>query len=143
LGGLFDLLNQGQQLLTVVGYLAAAMAALTLFLAVFSATGAREHLLAIMRGLGASRGSVFRVVLFETVLIALLGAITGRALGYAAAWLIAERIAAESTIPVSIRYLPSLEPYLWLLPLTLGILAGIIPAWQAYRSDVVQRLFPG
>ena len=82
-------------------------------------------------------------MLFETVLLALLGAITGRILGYAAASLIGARITAESAIPVSIRYLPGLEPYLWLLPLGLGLLAGIIPAWQAYRSDVVARLFPG
>jgi putative ABC transport system permease protein len=142
LGGLFDLLNQGQQLLTVVGYLAAVMAALTLFLAIYSATGAREHLLAIMRGLGASRASVFRVVLFETVLLALIGALLGRLLGYVVAWLIAGRIAAEATIPVSIRYLPGLELYLWVLPLGLGLLAGLLPAWQAYRSDVVDRLFP-
>ncbi|MEZ4657864.1 MAG: hypothetical protein R2911_09855 [Caldilineaceae bacterium] len=36
MGSLFDLLNQGQQLLRVVGILAAVMAALTLFLAIYS-----------------------------------------------------------------------------------------------------------
>ncbi|MEZ4860370.1 MAG: ABC transporter permease [Caldilineaceae bacterium] len=142
LGGLFDLLNQGQALLRMVGYLAAVMAALTLFLAVYSATGARERLLAIMRGLGARRVVVFRIVLFETVLTALLGALVGRLAGYGVALAIATQITAQSAIPITIRYLPQLEGLLWGLPLLLGLVAGLIPAIQAYRTNVVEKLFP-
>lgn len=142
LGGLFDLLNQGQSLLRIVGYLAAVMAALTLFLAVYSATGARERLLAIMRGLGAQRGRIFRIVLFETMLTALLGAIIGRLLGYGTAWLIANQITAQSAIPIAIRYLPQFEGTLWGVPLALGLAAGLLPALQAYRANVVEKLFP-
>lgn len=143
LGGLFDLLNQGQELLRTVGYLAAVMAVLTLFLAVYSAAERRERLLAIMRGLGANRTMIFRIVLFETILIAILGVLLGRLLGYAVAFVIAELISAESAIPIAIRYLPELEGWLWGLPLLLGIVAGILPAVQAYRANVVEKLFPG
>lgn len=142
LGSLFDLLNQGQEILVVVGYLAAIMAALTLFLAIYSATEARQQLLAILRGVGASRRTVVLVVLTETVLLALFGALAGRLLGYATAHMIAGEITRRSAIPVSIGYLGQLEAALWLLPLMLGILAGLLPAWQAYRANVVQRLFP-
>jgi len=142
LGSLFDLLNQGQELLRVVGYLAAGMAALTLFLAVYSATGARERLLAIMRGLGANRNTVFRIVLFETVLTALLGALLGRLVGYAVANGIAGQMTAQSSIPITIRYLPQLELFLWGLPLLLGFVAGLLPAVQAYCANVVEKLFP-
>lgn len=142
LGSLFDLLNQGQELLRMVGYLATVMAALTLFLAVYSATGARERLLAIMRGLGANRKTVFRIVLFETVLTALLGALLGRLIGYAVANAIAVQMTAQSSIPITLRYLPQLELFLWGLPLLLGIVAGLLPAVQAYRANVVEKLFP-
>ncbi len=142
LGSLFDLLNQGQELLRMVGYLAAVMAALTLFLAVYSATAAREHLLAIMRGLGANRNNVFRIVIFETLLTALLGALVGRLVGYGVATLIAAQITAQSAIPIAIRYLPQLEVLLWGLPLLLGVVAGFLPALQAYRTNVVEKLFP-
>lgn len=142
LGGLFDLLNQGQELLRVVGYLAAVMAALTLFLTVYSATSARERLLAIMRGLGANRNTVFRIVLLETVLTALLGALLGRLIGYGVASQIAADLTAQSSIPITIRYLPQLELFLWGLPLFLGMVAGLLPALQAYRANVVEKLFP-
>ncbi|MBW7882670.1 MAG: ABC transporter permease [Caldilineaceae bacterium] len=142
LGGLFDLLNQGQEILGFVGYLTSGMAALTLFLAVYSVTSVRQHLLAILRGVGANRSTVFRIVLAETIVMALLGALTGRVLGYLAAVLIGNQLALQSAIPVEIRYLPGLEPVLWLLPLALGVLAGLLPAWQAYRVNVVEKLFP-
>lgn len=142
LGGLFDLLNQGQEILIIVGYLAAIMAALTLFLAIYSATESRQHLLAILRGVGASRRTVMLVVLIETVLVAVFGALLGRLLGYGVAAAIAGEISRRSAIPVAIGWLPQVEPVLWLLPLALGVLAGILPAWQAYRVNVVEKLFP-
>lgn len=142
LGGLFDLLNQGQEILILVGYLAAVMAALTLFLAIYSATESRQHLLAILRGVGAGRRTVMLVVLVETVLVAMLGALVGRLLGYGAAAAIAGEISRRSAIPMAIGWLPQVEPALWLLPLALGVLAGLLPAWQAYRINVVEKLFP-
>ncbi len=142
LGTLFDLLNQGQEILIVVGYLAAIMAALTLFLAIYSATESRQQLLAILRSTGASRGTVVAVVLVETVLMALLGTLLGRLLGYSAAAAIAAQITRQSAIPISIGYLGTLELALWMLPLALGVLAGLLPAWHAYRVNVVEKLFP-
>ncbi|MEZ4614559.1 MAG: FtsX-like permease family protein [Caldilineaceae bacterium] len=141
LGELFDLLNQGQELLRMVGYIATVMAALTLFLAIYSAAGTRERLLAIMRGLGANRNLIFRIVLWETILVACLGAVVGRLAGYAVAIAIAGQITTQSAIPISIRYLPQLG---WLvgLPIVLGIAAGLIPAAMAYRANVVEKLFP-
>ncbi|MCB0035752.1 MAG: ABC transporter permease [Anaerolineales bacterium] len=143
LGGLFDQLRQGERVLTAVGYLAAVMAALTVLLAIYSATIAREQTIAIMRSLGASRVSVLRMVIFEALLISLLGALCGRVVGYATAWLIASNITAQAAVPVQIQYLFAIEPFLWLLPLVLAVAAGLYPALMAYRVDVVEKLFPG
>ncbi len=142
LGALFDLLEQGRRLLALVGYLAGGMAVLTLFLAIYSGVLAREQVLAVMRSLGASRTRIFRLVLWEALLLAQCGALVGRLLGYGGAWLIAGQIGSQAAIPIPIRYLPELEPWLLLLPLLFGLLAGLLPAWQAYRTDVVQKLFP-
>lgn len=142
LGSLFDLLNQGQEILQLVAYLAGIMAALTLFLAIYSAIGARERLLAIMRALGAKRGMVFRLVLFEGLLIALVGAVLGRILGYVVAASIARQLSQQSAIPFSIEYIPALEAWFWIIPAALGLLAGALPAWQAYRANILARLFP-
>lgn len=141
LGGLFDLLGQGERILGLVSYLVIGMAALTLFLSVYSATAAREQVIAVMRGLGASRLNVFRMIVVETLITVLLGALLGRLFGYGVAYTAASIFTQQSAIPLPIRYLPGLEPLLWLLPLVIGLAAGLLPALMAYRINVVQRLF--
>lgn len=142
LGGLFDQLRQGERILTAVGYLAAVMAALTVLLAIYSATLAREQTIAIMRSLGASRLSVLRMVIFEALIISLLGALLGRLIGYITAWVIGRNITAQAAVPIRVQFLPQLEPFLWLLPLLLAIAAGLYPALMAYRVNIVEKLFP-
>lgn len=142
LGALFDLLNQGQRVLQIVAYLAAAMAGLTLFLAIYSAIEAREHLLAILRALGASRRMVLRIVLFEGVIVALSGVFLGRVLGYATASIVLGALSERSSIPLRVNYMPEMEVWLWLAPLAIGLVAASIPAYQAYRANVVAKLFP-
>ncbi|MDZ4767902.1 MAG: FtsX-like permease family protein [Chloroflexota bacterium] len=142
LGALFDLLAQGERILTIVGYLVLVIAGLTVFLSLYSAIAARQGAIALMRSLGADRLTIFRVVILEALLITLIGALVGRVTGYGASVAIASILSTGSSIPIPIRFLPSLEPLLWLLPIGLGLLAGIIPAVQAYRVDVIEKLFP-
>lgn len=142
LGGLFDQLRQGERILTAVGYLAAGMAALTVLLAIYSATVAREQTIAIMRSLGASRVSVLRMVIFEALIVSVIGAIFGRLIGYLTAGIIASTITEQSAVPVTVRLLPEIEPFLWILPLVLAVAAGLYPALMAYRVDIVEKLFP-
>jgi putative ABC transport system permease protein len=142
LGALFDLFAQGERILTLVGWLVLGIAGLTVFLSLYSAIAAREGAIALIRGLGGARTTVFRMILFEALLITLIGALAGRVIGYAVAWVIAGALSASSSIPIPIRFLPDLEPLLWLLPIALGLLAGVIPAVQAYRINPVEKLFP-
>ena len=142
LGGLFDQLRQGERVLTAVGYLTAGMAALTVLLALYSATAVQEQSFAIMRSLGASRLNLVRLVIFEALLITLLGALLGRLLGYLLAGIIAETLAVQTAVPIPVRLLPELEPFLWLMPLGLALVAGLYPAVMAYRVNVVEKLFP-
>jgi putative ABC transport system permease protein len=141
LGALFDLFSLGERVLTNVGYLVLAMGALTVFLSMYSATTAREQSIAVMRSVGSTRASVFRIVMFETLGIMLLGAAAGRLIGYAAAWGLAEALTLQSTIPIPIRFLPQIEPLLWLLTLGFGLLAGLLPALRAYSVNIIEKMF--
>lgn len=140
LGRLFDLLGQGEQILNIVGYLVLGIAVLTIFLAIYSATLYREREIAIMRSLGGNRTSIFRMVIFETLITAVLGAVLGRLLGYAVAAVIAAVFTGQSAIPLPISFMIALEPFLWLLLLGVSLIAGIFPAVLAYRVDVVEKL---
>lgn len=140
LGRLFDLFGQVQTLLTGVGWLVLLIALAVVFLSVYSATLNRRRDLAVMRSLGAPRSTIARVILFEGLLVSLGGAILGRVLGYGAAWVIGGMVTQTAAIPVPVQIMWGLEPALWLLPVILGGLGGLIPAWMAYRADVVEGL---
>lgn len=142
LGSLINLVNQGQEVLNIIGYLVLVIASLTLFLSMYSAIIARQQSIAIMRGLGSSRVTVFRVVIFETLIVSVVGAILGRLIGYGLAFIIATIFSEQSAIPIPLRFLPDLEVLLWTLSIVVGVLAGLVPAFMAYRVDVVEKLFP-
>lgn len=139
---LFDLIDQAQEVLVIVGYMVLVIAALTVFLAMYNATMARQQAIAIMRSLGSSRITVFQIILFETLLVVLLGTLLGRLLGYSATYIIATTYEERSFIPIPLRFLPTWELLLWVVPLGIGALAGLLPAWLAYRVNVVEKLFP-
>jgi putative ABC transport system permease protein len=142
LGALFDLIGQGERLLSGVALLVFGIVGLTLFLTIYNATQRRTQHIAVIRSLGGSRNTVFRVVLLEAVVIVVSGALIGRVIGYACAWAIGALISQQSAIPIVLRWLPQLEWVLWAVPVVLGLLAGMIPALMAYRVDVVEKLFP-
>lgn len=142
LGNLFNLLDQGQIILNIVGWLALVMASITILLSLYGTTLARQQAIAVMRSLGARRGTVFTITLLEAVLLSVLGVLLGAALGHGVAAAISRAITERSTILIEPRIIWQEIPLL-LLPIGLGTLAGLFPALMAYRLNVVDKLFAG
>jgi putative ABC transport system permease protein len=98
--------------------------------------------LALFLALGATRKSVMGLVIFEALIISLLGGLLGLALGH---WLIslgAHFIKIETGVGFTAGYLSAAD---WLvIPGTavLGLLAGLVPGIQAYRLGVLKNLSP-
>ena len=139
----FLFISQAQQFLAMLGNLSTLIAAATLFLAVYNTSSNRERLLATMRSLGASRSMIFGVVLLETLLMAFVGALVGRIINYMITIAILAQISTPLLIPVEIQYYSAVELWFWLTPLFLGTAAGLLPALSAYKTNVVEQLFPG
>lgn len=140
IGGLFDLFRIGETVLTAVGYLVLLISGLVVFLSMYNAIRSREGSIAVLRTIGSGRMSIFRMVLIETLLLSLAGALLGRALGYGIAWGIASVLSGQTAIPFTIRFQPGLEPILWLATGILALVAGILPAFYAYRIEAADKL---
>jgi putative ABC transport system permease protein len=129
-----DLLGQGQRVLSLVAYVALAMAGLSVALTLYGAVLARQREIAVLRALGASRGSILSIALIESLLMGLLGLAGGALLGYAAAAIIAAQLRAQSAVAVDLGFEPALIPA-GLALLGIGLAAGLAPALRAYRVD--------
>lgn len=135
--GLFGSIIEGARLF---GWLLAASAGLSLFVALWSATRAREGDLALLRVMGASPGTVFGTIMIEGLLIAAIGALGGIVIAHG---LIAVATATFPTLDElglsATRFLPG-EGAILLAALAIGLVAALIPAIRIFRVDLATTL---
>lgn len=139
LAKVFDMIGSGEALLKAVSYVILAMAGCTILLSLYSAALERRRTIAILRSIGAGQSTVFRLVLLEVVVVVCLGAIAGLGLAFLVSYTLAYFVGEQSSINVSVKLTID---QLWLL-LTVclaGSAAGMIPAVNAYRTEVVKYL---
>jgi putative ABC transport system permease protein len=137
---LFSIVGVGVEALRAFAVVLMIAAGLSVFIALYTALEERRYDLAVMRTLGASPRRLFGLLVVEGVVLALIGALIGVALGHVltsalGAWLYSQQQYAVT----GFAWVPE---ELWLIAaaLCVGLLAALIPAWRAYRTDVSRTL---
>ncbi len=138
---LYDqLLGTARQVLLAIGYLVAVISSISILIGLYLSIVQRRRDLAIMRALGASSGEVFGAVLIEAFWVTLMGIgagwIVGTGLTYGLGIYLTERIGFSVS---AFRPSPDMVTA-YSVVLLMGMLAGILPAWQAYRTDITRGL---
>lgn len=133
-------LMQGQAAYAGLSVLVLGIAALTVALSVYTSGLERRRTVALLRALGAGRGTVFTLVLLETALTVALGVGLGLGLSLLASTLggslLGARLGFTLAAPELTWALASRA--LWLIPL--GILAALPPAFAATRVSPLRHL---
>ncbi len=118
-------------------------AALSVFAALYSSLRARRGDLAMLRCLGATRRELLLALLLEGLLLTAFGVALGFLVGHGAMELLGGWL--ESTRGLALTgwtWIPS-ETVLLFSLFGVGVLAAVIPAVQAYRTDVARTLAEG
>lgn len=136
---LFSLIGVGVDTLQWFAVLIMLIAAISVFVNLYNSLKERSYDLAVMRTLGASRGQLFRIVIFEGMLLTLAGTVIGIILGHLVLQLIGAYQESSQARLTGLILLKD-EIYLFAAGLAIGIFAAIIPALQAYRSDISRIL---
>ncbi|RPH49209.1 MAG: FtsX-like permease family protein [Planctomycetota bacterium] len=129
-------------LLLAVSALVVVMAAVSIFVAIYNSMSERRRPIAIMRALGARRGTVLSIVMLEAAVLALFGALGGLVLGHLLTAVAGGAISARSGVPISALAFHPQELAVVAGVLVLGAVAGILPALKAYRTDIADGLSP-
>ncbi len=130
---------------------------ISILVSIYNSMSERRQEIAVMRALGAGRGTVMSIILLESTLLALAGGLAGWLLGHtfaaaASPWIeestgvrvgflsfepridIGSLLGLTSSIPVPLEWV--LIPAL----VALAIVVGLWPAITAYRTDVAKSL---
>jgi putative ABC transport system permease protein len=137
---LLSLVGVGLDTLRGFGLLLIATAGLSVFIALSNAMQERRYDLAVMRTLGASQRQLFTQPLLEGLLLAGGGALLGILLGHAVAEAVGHLLPEGRNIGLTgLSWLPQ-ELYVLVLALGVGLIAALLPAIQAYRTDIAAVL---
>ncbi len=128
-------------LLLLVTALVVIVSAIGILVSMVGSSLERSRDVAIMRALGARRAHVLATVLIEAVLLAVGGGLAGWLLGHALVGLIGPWITTNAGVTASIfSAAPLAEALLVPFLVVLAIVAALLPAIAAYRTDVAKWL---
>jgi putative ABC transport system permease protein len=133
---LFSILGVGVEAMTGFAYVLIFISALSIFIALYNSLKERQYDLAIMRSMGASKSKLFIATLMEGSALTLFGSLIGLALGHGVLYLFVELVEESKKAGISPVIFYAEEIYLMIGSIGLGIVCSLIPAFQAYRTDI-------
>lgn len=137
---LIELLGVGIETLRVFAILIMLIAGVSVFVSLYNSLKERKYEMALLLSMGATRTKLFFLLLFEGLLLALIGFIAGIGLSRLGLWTFSKT--AERDFHYSFRdfsILPE-EMYLLVAAIIIGILAAAIPSLGIYRINISKTL---
>lgn len=133
---LFSILGVGVDVLMGFAYVLIFISALSIFIALYNSLKERQYDLAIMRSMGASRTKLFVAVVMEGAALTVIGSLFGILLGHGVLYAFTQLVAESQKAGVTAQVFYMEEAVIVGGSIVMGIFCSLIPAWQAYRTDI-------
>jgi putative ABC transport system permease protein len=116
-----------------VGFIAMLVSAIGVVTTLYTSVNERKKEIGTMKAIGAKPMFIMSMFLSDAVFIGFIGASLGIAFGIGLAYLLSTLGASGGGVYIAPIFLPSELLQVWLMSLTVTILAGLYPAWKASR----------
>ena len=128
------------QVLLAITIITCIVAAVGILVSIYNSMNDRRRDIAVMRALGARRDTVTMIIVIESLLIAIIGVVAGWLLAHAAILLASGPIEDNTGVQIGFFSTSTFEFYVLPFVLALALIAALLPAWTAYRTDVGSNL---
>lgn len=137
---LFSILGVGMEILMGFAYVLIFISALSIFIALYNSLKERRYDMAILRSMGASRKKLLVSILLEGGLLTLTGSCLGILIGHGMVQLLATTITETQKTGVTGMIFFNEEWIILVGSVLLGLICAVVPAIQAYRTDISKVL---
>ncbi|MSR60808.1 MAG: ABC transporter permease [Planctomycetaceae bacterium] len=135
-----DVVGNVRTMLVVMTALIIIVSGVGIFVSIYNSMSDRKREIAIMRALGARRGTVFSIIIAEAVLLCAGGGVLGLLIGHALVFIAAPIVEARSDMLIDPWAFEAQELIIFPALLVLAVVVGIFPGLTAYRTDVAKGL---
>ena len=144
---LFDIVGNVDWAFLFITALVIVVAIIGVMVALYNSLAERRREIAILRSLGAHRSKIFSIIALEAALTSFFGALAGVVLSKVLALVLKGIVLEKTGVEISISLISlaggvPIELALILIVTLVGALSGVIPAVEAYRTDVAKNLSP-
>ncbi len=133
---LFSIRGVGVDIIMSFAYVLIMISALSIFIALYNSLKERRYDMAVMRTMGASRTKLLMSILMEGGLLTLVGSVTGLLMGHSVLVILSNILEQTQKAGITGIIFYSQEWIILAGSLILGLLCALIPAIQAYRTDI-------
>jgi putative ABC transport system permease protein len=142
LGELWQNIGSAEVGLRVIAMFAVLISITGMLVALYSSLEARRREMAILRAIGAGPRTIVALLVLESTLLAFLGCLIGVVVVYGGLAVAQSPIEQRFGIHLALRALGETEYTYLAMVMISGMLIGIVPAWKAYRTSLVDGLSP-
>lgn len=135
---LFSMMGIGLDALKILAWVIAFVSGLSIFISLYNSLKERKQELGLMRSMGARPVTLFSLIILEGLIIAILGYLLGMFLSHLVLYLSADDVFHAYKYKLNAFSLIREEAGLLIGALVIGFIAAIIPAMQAYRTDIAK-----
>ncbi|MBL0926590.1 MAG: ABC transporter permease [Phycisphaerales bacterium] len=115
---------------------------IAIMLALHNSMEQRRRQIAVLRVLGASRGRVFGLMVTESAVIGLLGALAGVGVAVVGQQVVASIMRGQLGLVIEPTVVPAILLGVVAATVALAAVAGLVPGVMAYRTSVLRSLKP-
>lgn len=137
---LFELIQPAVDILIRLSWIIFGLAMISVFITLLNSMKDRKYEIAMMRAGGASSKKIFISVIFESIIISLIGSFLGVVLGHTLMELLSGLVLSNYNYDFSGFLFYPVEFLFILGSVFIGMISALYPAYSAYKINIAQTL---